>query len=121
MRQDASSLLRYGLAVGLAALALLLTYQLPFLWGVPSLLFLAAVIIATATAGSGPGALAGLLSALAINYVLHEPPFAFRLDTGDLFRAAVFLGVAWLVVRITADRKQALDAARAERERLRTT
>ena len=33
----------------------------------------------------------------------------------------IALGVAWLVVRIAADRKQALDAARAERERLRTT
>ncbi|MBI1915293.1 MAG: PAS domain S-box protein, partial [Planctomycetes bacterium] len=121
MRQDASPLLRYGLAASLAALALLLTYLLPFLWGAPSLLFLAAVIIATATAGPGPGLLAGLLSALAINSVLHEPPFTFRLSTGDLFRGAVFLGVVWLVVRITTDRKQGLDAARAERERLGTT
>src|SRR5207248_3710508 len=121
MRQDASPLLRYGLAVGLAALALLLTYLLPFLWGVPSLLFLAAVIVTTVTAGPGPGALAGLLSALALHYFFHEPPFAFRLNTDDLFRTAVFLGVVWLVVRITTDRQQALDAARAERERLRTT
>jgi len=121
MRQDASPLLRYGLAVGLAALAVLLTYLLPFLWGAPSLLFLAVVISTTALAGPGPGALAGLLSALAINYCFHEPPFAFHLGSGDLFRTAVLLGVVWLVVRITADRQQALDAARAERERLHTT
>jgi PAS domain S-box-containing protein len=121
MRHDASPLLRYSLAAGLATLALLLTSLLGNLWGAPSLLFLAAVILATATAGPGPGLLAGLLSALAMNCVVHEPPFAFGFGSRDLFRVAVFLLVVWLVVRITSDRQQALDAVRAERERLRTT
>ncbi len=93
----------YGVAIGSTAIALLLTLWLkPFLSQLVSPLFYIAVIVSAWYGGFRPGFVAVVLSTLAIDYFLIDPPYQlFLLDkTQDLLQLSFFLAVALAIALI---------------------
>ena len=92
-----SPLLRYGGAVLIVGLALLLQIILIPWFGVepdasPFMMFFAAVIVAAYVGGLGPGLLATALSALASNLFFLSPQYTFWLDSfGQGLRLMIFV------------------------------
>ncbi|MCZ7572140.1 MAG: PAS domain S-box protein [Ardenticatenaceae bacterium] len=116
-------LLRYGVAVLTTALALLLTLLLQSLIEPgPFLLFFAAVALTAWYGGLGPALLATLLGALASDYFLLPPLYAFALITPHtLARLTIFALVALLISWFSEARAQAEAAVGQQRELLRVT
>ena len=121
--------LGYALAVAATAAALILGLLLrPLIY--PSTLapFLLAVAVAALYGGIGPGVVASLLSAAALNYWFFPPLQVLAIaESSDVVRLLVFLAVAavmtWLGGTVRNQRRRAVraDAAlRASEERFRT-
>jgi PAS domain S-box-containing protein len=90
----------YGVAVGLVALATLLSVGVHPLWreDVPALLFYPAVVLSAWHGGLGPGVVASVLSALVISYYWLPPRYSFAVSNlSDLVGLAVFLAVGVLI------------------------
>ena len=100
-RLRASIVVRYGLAVGLVALAEWLRTHLPAAWAVPhwSLLFAPAVLISALFGGVGPGLVAttGSVAAVAI-LVVHVTP---SLNMGDSMEILVLVMFAAIGLAIS--------------------
>ena len=116
-----STPLRYGLAVGLAFLALLFTMLLPLL---PKegifLLPLAAIILAAWYGGWGPGMLATLVSGLAIDYLFIPPINSFViLPLENAVGLTVFTAVALLLIKFSEARRRDERALQDSQERWR--
>src|SRR5205809_6291706 len=87
---------RYGLAVLLTALAIIASIVLAPHWNPRHLLlpFYPAVMLSAWSGGFGPGLLATLVSALALDYFWLPPPFAFGMrHPGDRMGFLLFPGV----------------------------
>src|SRR5580704_5611154 len=75
------TLFRYGLAIGLVTLALLVSLALQNSFGNPFWFFFSvAVIVSTWFGGGGPGWLAVVSSILAIMYFFTPPLHSFAID-----------------------------------------
>jgi C4-dicarboxylate-specific signal transduction histidine kinase len=84
-RRLASAILRGGLAVALVAAALGLTFLLQSVVSTAGYLFFyIAVVTSTWFAGRWPGALAVILSALAVAYFFTPPIYSFEVDRRSL-------------------------------------
>jgi PAS domain S-box-containing protein len=113
-RRSACHVLRYGSAVVMVIVAVLLTLTRPVLTETPYIFFLGAVVISAVGAGLGPGFLATALSALAIRLFFIDPRFTLyhRGNIEDAERLCWFVLVALLV-------SSAVSACRRERNMLR--
>ncbi|MBI4497998.1 MAG: PAS domain S-box protein [Chloroflexi bacterium] len=115
-----ASLAGYAVAVAASVLASLLTLALGRSLAPPTgfLLLLAAVTFSAWYGGIGPGLLAILLS-VGASLTFLAPPTAARPFTGvePLLSLVLFASVAFLVIALTTDRKQA-EAVRRTRELL---
>ena len=115
------SVLRYGAAVLLVAVAHLIVASAPTLIG-PAMtsVFLAAVIISALYGGRGPGLVATLLAALDLDYTFTPPYHSFALVFDDILWLVVFTAVALLTSSLQARRLRAEDSLRAAHRGLET-
>jgi len=117
---------RYGLAVALAAAALLLTFVLRAALGTDSVrivfvFFFPAVLLAALRGGRGPALLAVALSALAGNYFFLGPSYALSLNTEGVLQTLLFVVVAGIIVYLTGRSRSAEAAARRSELSFATT
>ncbi len=120
MKAAGSSVLRYGLAVGIVALATLLTKLLePFI--APSIypLFVAAIVVVAWHGGLGPALLATVFSTLALDYFYISLP-AQTLIPGVVYplRLASFGLVAVVISALTGGLQRAQEELRNEHAEL---
>src|SRR5689334_12176146 len=111
---------RYGLAVALTIVALLLSLSLsPWVQESPFSLFLAAVAVSAWYGGLGPGLMATLLGGL-ICATFFLPPFASPTvaTITSAVRLVIFLLVAILISSLSATLREAQRRAEASRQRL---
>ncbi len=118
---------RYGLAVGAVAAAVLVKLPLLGLLGgaVPFALFYAAVLLSAWAGGVGPGVVALVLSALAADVLFLEPRGTLRIDDAEqawrlgLFGVegvlVIYLGTAGFAARLRAE-GSAREVARGQAE-----
>ncbi|HEV8343993.1 MAG TPA: ATP-binding protein [Candidatus Binatia bacterium] len=113
MTDSPSPLLGYGVSVVTVVAALSLNLlSWPLVQGTPSSLFFAAVMVSSWYGGLGPGLLATVLSAIALDYFFITPVHSLSLDWSAIVRLSVFLLVALLTSYLTAARKRAEEALR---------
>ena len=112
---------RYGLALGLAVLAVLLRFALNpvFPPGFPYVTFFPAIVVAVYLGGLGPGILCATLSGVAAWYFFIPPTFAFSFDVSVLFALAFFVFVVAVDIFFIDGMGRALDQLEGERERYR--
>jgi PAS domain S-box-containing protein len=115
-----SILLRYGLAVVsvAAALGLALFMQRFHFRDVELPLFLFAVAVTAWYAGSGPGALAFVLSSGLFNYFFTEPVYTLYVKSTDLPYYIIFVSFALLVAGFSAVRRRVEGELRQARDQL---
>ena len=117
--QMRSLFLRYGLAIGLSSVVLLVTVLAPHLAreGV-YILALAAIVFTARYGGRGPGWLATLVSALTIDYFLIHPIGTFWITSWEaVFVLTVFVVVAIKLVEFSETRGRDHSALQASEER----
>src|SRR5207249_10515319 len=109
-KATASPVRRYGVAVWLGLVALLLTLllQQPFQQNPqsPFLLFFAAVMVSAYYGGLGPALLTTALSVLAGNYFLPRP-YSLIFDVDSPLRLGIFALIALVISFLTNARKRA--------------
>ena len=119
LRSIASFLRRYGLAVGLSALALVLMVLLrPLMEPSVFLLFLAAVSISALYGGLGPGLTATLLSTVAADSFFLPPDGVPLSRAEEALRLTIFLATGVLVSWLADGHKRAEDHLRERNEYL---
>lgn len=92
-----SALARYGVAVGIVALALVLTFPLMrFIDSSAFAVFFVAVMLSAWYGGLGPGLLATGFAVVAIDDWLFPPFGTLTLDRHSLLRLGVFVLVAFV-------------------------
>ena len=112
---------RYGLALFLAGLALLIRRGLPVPLGTAIYqLPLAAVVLTCWFGGRGPGLLASLTCATGLLYWFIPPVNTFAISPGYRLPFAIFIGLCLLLSEFGAGRRRAVQALRAGEERYRT-
>lgn len=121
MQRLAVLALRYGVAVGSSAAALVLALALvPWAEGSPFPLFLAAVMLSAWYGGLGPGLLATVVGAVASSYYFLAPTHSLGVATaGGAVRLLVFGLVALLISSLNAalhEARRRAEAARAAAE-----
>ena len=112
---------RYGLAIGLAALAVLMRFGLNAVFppGFPYVTFFPAIVVAVYLGGLGPGVLCAALSGLAAWYFFIPPAFAFSFDLSVLVALGFYAFVAAVEIFFIDGMRTALDELEDERERYR--
>jgi K+-sensing histidine kinase KdpD len=88
---------RYGLAVGLVALAEYLRTNLPAPWAAPhwAILFLPAVLLAAWFGGFGPGLVSTVASTVLVSGIVSRGKLSMQmLETMDLLLLVVFVVIA---------------------------
>ncbi len=92
-------------AIGLAAIALLLTFSTePFLYRTIGAFFYIAIIISAWSGGWRPGSVAVVLSTVAIDYWFIPPRFQFRIERlEDGFQIGIFFLVSCLINLMTSN------------------
>ena len=112
---------RYGLALGLTVLAVLLRFALNSVFppGFPYVTFFPAIVVAVYLGGLGPGILCATLSGVAAWYFFIPPTFAFSFDVSVLFALAFFVFVVAVDIFFIDGMGRALDQLEGERERYR--
>jgi two-component sensor histidine kinase len=113
---------RYGLAVGLTVLAVLLRFGLNTVFppGFPYVTFFPAIVVAVYLAGLGPGILCATLSGVAAWYFFIPPAFAFNFDFSVLVALAFYAFVVAIDIFFIDGMRKALDQLEGERERYRS-
>jgi PAS domain S-box-containing protein len=98
-------LLAYGVAIGSAAIALLLSLWLELLLSrTIGAFFYIAIIVSTWYGGFRPGIVTVVLSTLAIDYYLIPPQYQLRINQpGDILRLGLFLLVALIINLVTGN------------------
>lgn len=109
--------LRYGCAMLLVALALLLN-SLPPAQSLPFMFFFAAVTVSAKICGVGPALLATGLSAIAADYFFIPPRFAFALSVTDILQLLFFVLVSLLITSIAKQKSRAEQTAEQRRTHL---
>jgi diguanylate cyclase (GGDEF)-like protein len=109
----------YGLAVGLSALALVpMMFLRPLMEHSIFFLFVAAVAVSAMYGGLGPGLVATLLSALAINFFFLPPYTTLLSSAEDTLRLSIFLATGLIISWLAHSHKRADDQLRARNEDL---
>jgi PAS domain S-box-containing protein len=112
---------RYGLALFLAALALLLRGVLPFKEGTSIYqLPLAAVILSAWYGGRGPGLLASLICVTGASYLFVPPVHSFSTAPDHVLPLSIFAGLCLLLTEFGAGRRRVEYGLRVSDERFRT-
>jgi PAS domain S-box-containing protein len=112
---------RYGVAVALASVALLLRRHLPLPEGTAIYqLPLAAVVLSAWYGGRGPGLFAVLICATGILYWIIPPADTFELSADYALGFSIFIALCLLLSEFSAGRRKAEHAFRASEERFRT-
>lgn len=112
---------RYGLAIGLAAGAVLLRLALDRVLppGLPYVTLFPAIVIAAYYGGSRTGALCAALCGLAAWWFFIPPVNAFKFDLSVVVALAFYAFVAGVDIFFIAGMRTALDQLEGERERYR--
>lgn len=92
-----SFLIRYSVAVSSVALALLINLSLSRLEQIPSVVFLAAVLISSWYAGLGAGLTATVLSTLALDFFFLPDLYSLDLGPSTWIWLVTYLGAALLI------------------------
>jgi PAS domain S-box-containing protein len=112
---------RYGFALALTALVLLVRGVLPLKEGTAIFQFpLVAVVLSAWYGGRGPGALASLVSAVGVLYWFIPPRFTFQLSPEYALGFFIFIAVSLFLSEFSAGRRRTGQALRASEERFRT-
>jgi PAS domain S-box-containing protein len=112
---------RYGAALLVSALALLLTWLLgSLIASSPFLLFIAAVAISAWYGGLGSGLLATFFGVVAVEYFFIPPAFSLSRSSADILRLVGFTLVALLINWLIQARQRAVATA-YQQERFRIT
>jgi len=112
---------RYGVALALASVALILRGQLPLPEGTAIYqLPLAAVVLSAWYGGRGPGLFAVLICATGVLYWIIPPADTFELSPGYALGFSIFIALCLLLSEFSAGRRNAEHALRASEERFRT-
>ena len=112
---------RYGLALALAGLALLIRDELPVPEGTSIYqLPLAAVVMSAWFGGRGPGLFASLICATVILYRFVPPADTFELPPDYALGFFMFIVLCLLLSQFSAGRRRAEDELRASEARFRT-
>ena len=112
---------RYGLALGLACLALFLRDVLPIPEGTAIyLLPVAAVVLSGWYGGRGPGLLASLICISGVGYHFVPPVDAFEIASEYTLSYSIFVALCPLLSEFSAGRRRAVQALRASEGRFRT-
>ena len=111
-------LLRYAATVLLVGLALFLTWWIPPLHQTPFPLFFAAVMVAAAYAGRGPGTFAVFLSSAVLAWFLLAPVGSLSLGLPQAIQLNVFILVALWINSVHEHRRQVEKILRDEAARL---
>jgi K+-sensing histidine kinase KdpD len=110
---------RYGLAIALVAMALILSLVLRVPFGNPFWFFFSVAVIATTwTAGRGPGWVAVGLSTLAVLYYFIPPIYSFALKPPDVPFFLTFVGCEVIANRLIGWQQEAENAVRRSRDEL---
>ena len=111
--------LRYGLAVGLVTLALLVSLALQNSFGNPFWFFFSvAVIVSTWFGGGGPGWLAVLSSILAVMYFFTPPLHSFAIDAPHVPVFLTYVVCEVGAAQLISWRRRTEDALRQARDEL---
>nr|WP_295111363.1 histidine kinase dimerization/phosphoacceptor domain -containing protein [uncultured Caulobacter sp.] len=112
---------RYGLALALTVLAVLLRLGLNAVFppGFPYVTFFPAIVVAVYLGGLGPGILCAALSGLAAWYFFIPPAFGFNFDYTVLVALAFYAFVVAVDIFFIDGMRKALDQLEGERERYR--
>lgn len=97
--------LPYLIAIGLVAIALLLTFSIePFLYRTIGAFFYIAIIVSAWLGGWRPGSVVVVLSTLAINYWFIPPRFQLGIERlEDIFQLGIFFLVSCLINLLTSN------------------
>jgi C4-dicarboxylate-specific signal transduction histidine kinase len=113
------ALFRYGLAIGLVFLALLVSLALQNSFGNPFWFFFSgAVILGTWFGGTGPGWLAVICSTLAVMYYFTPPLRSFAVTPHDLPYFVTFVACEIGVTQMGSWRRRTEDSLRQARDEL---
>jgi PAS domain S-box-containing protein len=119
-RKRRDLLKRYGVALGLAALALFLRGVLPFREGTAIYqLPLVAVLLSAWYGGRGPGLLASAICITGVLYWFVPPVKSFEISADHALPFSIFIALCLLVTQFSAGRRRAEQALRASEERFR--
>jgi C4-dicarboxylate-specific signal transduction histidine kinase len=110
---------RYGLAVIIVGVALVLTRALLHYTDITPL-FYAAIVVSAWFGGMGPGLLAVVLAELSIDYYFVEPLYTLRLGPKPLTFLGVFGVLAVLTSWMSSKRRRAEEGLRQARDELET-
>ena len=117
----ATGLLHYAVALVAVGVTIALRLALPLSGRNAFYFFYAAVAFAAWFGGRWPGLFAAALAALAGNYFLVLPEYAFNTDPVDLVETALFFvlagAIAWLIGTVRGSQRGAVAAAREAHER----
>ena len=106
--------MRYGVALALGGLALLLRGVLPFREGTSVYqLPIAAVVLSAWYGGRGPGWLASLVCAMGASYLFVPPVHSFDTASEHVLPLAIFATLCVLLTEFSAGRRRAEQALRA--------
>jgi PAS domain S-box-containing protein len=120
-RKKRDVLKRYGIALTLAALALLITLALRIrIGGAFYQLSFAAVVLSAFVGGRGPGLFALLICAAGVLYWLVPPVNSFDIAPGYLLAFVIFLGLCLLITEFGEARLRAGRALEENETRFRT-
>jgi len=134
--RDRGRLFRYGVALLVTGLSLLLRWPMWPLLGnqTPHMTFFPAVMLSAYFGGLGPGLLSTILSALAANYFLGETPYSIQIPDAHIALALVLFLLVGTVISglceslhrmrrkiVAAERRRGEEALRASEERFRCT
>jgi PAS domain S-box-containing protein len=110
---------RYGVALALASVALILRGQLPLPEGTAIYqLPLAAVVLSAWYGGRGPGLFAVLICATGVLY-WFIPPLGFEVSPDHALGFSIFIALCLLLSQFSAARRRATQALRSSEERFR--
>lgn len=110
---------RYSLAIGIAALGLLLTiiFQ-PYITGTRFIFFASAVTIAAWFGGFGPGVLTGLLGIIAVDVMFAEPIGSLTFKPSDAVQFVFFIVLSLLIGWTQEALRRSENATRAAKAQL---
>ncbi len=107
-RDKSPALLYYGIAAALVAAIIAIELEVDDLWGVhPTVsLFLCTILFVSWACGTGPAALASVLTFSAFDYFFLQPNQSFLVQSRDIPRLVLFAAAALFVVFLSATQRR---------------